>query len=80
MDINGTTYAIKRHRVYGRYVQVPVENLTVGMKIDQGTFVGRTESYAVRGSGDVNPNTWEVWLADGLSYVETRGATVRVWI
>lgn len=58
----------------GRYIEVPVEELKVGMVLDQGTFVARTTTYY---QGRVNPNTWEIWFTDGTSYIETRGAAVR---
>lgn len=77
VELDGQTYTVKRHRTYGRYVEVKVENLTPGMSLDQGTFRDRTEAMF---HGEVNPRTWEVWLVEGMSYIESRGASVRVWL
>lgn len=56
--------------------EVKVEDLAPGMRLDQGIFAGREEA---TWQGEVNPRTWEIRLADGTSYVESRGASVRVW-
>jgi hypothetical protein len=77
MNHNGTDYRIKRHRTYGRYVEIPIELVSPGMKLDQGTFTGYEPAMF---QGATNPRTWDVCLADGLRYTETRGAFVRVWI
>lgn len=77
---NGVTYTIKSargHRFFGRYIEVPVDKLTPGATLDQGTFVRIEETMF---AGAINPNTWKVCLLGGLGYIESRGASVRVWI
>jgi hypothetical protein len=76
VNLNSRDYRVRVLRGR-RYVEVKVENLTPGMVLDQGTFKARTEAMW---RGAVNPNTWEVNLAGGYSYIETRGANVRVWL
>jgi hypothetical protein len=75
-NINGMNYRVRVLKGQ-RYVEVKVENLTPGMKLDQGIFKART---VAMWRGTVNPNTWDILLEGGLGYIETRGANVRVWI
>lgn len=75
-NINGMDYRVRVLKGQ-RYVEVKVENLTPGMKLDQGIFKART---VAMWRGTVNPNTWDILLEGGLGYIETRGANVRVWI
>jgi len=88
ITVNDTDYTIMRHRTHGSYILVAIEDVTPGMVLDQGTFIGRTESYF---RNQVNLRTWEVYLGgvtyrdrDGwempYSYVESRGSEVRVWV
>lgn len=83
VDMNGRTYNVKRHRVHGRYVNVKIEDVTPGMRLDMGTFLARIPGMW---GGEVNPRTWEIKLDDGnVSYTETRSTDdhnviVRVWL
>lgn len=82
VNLNGTDYRIKRHATYGRYVNVKIEDVTPGMALDQGVFANRIPGTF---QNQPNPRTWEIRLADGLGYIETRSTDdrpvfVRVWI
>jgi hypothetical protein len=77
---------IKRHARHGHYVMCPIENVQPGDSLDFGRFVLIEEHVRfvlieehVR-EEVVNTNTWRVELDSGNSYIETRGAYVRVWI
>ena len=66
-------YTVRNHNTYGLYVRASIENVQPGWKLDMGEFAGYSE---VKG----NDKVWDVLLADGYKYTETRGARVRVWI
>lgn len=70
--------AVKRHARHGRYVRCLIENVQPGDSLDFARFVARSEH--VREDGSINTNTWEIELDSGNSYIETRGAYVRVWL
>lgn len=69
---------IKRHARHGRYVMIAIEQVQPGDSLDFARFVARHEH--VRDDASINPNTWDIELDNGNSYIETRGAQVRVWV
>jgi hypothetical protein len=75
--INGKTYKVMKHRDGDRYVKVHVDDLVSGMRLDMGVYTHRTDSLF---HGTINPLAWDMHLASGFRYTESRGATVRVWI
>lgn len=75
--IHDKTYKIKIDRYGQQFVEVHVDDLQPGMLLDQGVYAA-TEPGTFR--GELNPNTWTIRLADGLGYIESRGAHVRVWL
>ena len=77
MQINGKTYRVKRNGGE-RYVEMGVDDLEPGMRLDQGVYASREET---EHRGAINPNTWLIRLEGGTAYVESRSATkIRVWI
>ena len=77
MMINGKSYRVKRS-AGERYVEMSVDDLRSGMRLDQGTYVSREET---EHRGQINPLTWLIRLEGGTAYVESRSAQrVRVWI
>lgn len=65
---------ILRHRGE-RYTLKRIEDCVPGDRLDLGSFIAYEAPHNGQGS-----NTWNVRLADGTSYTETRKAVVRVWV